>query len=52
MYEPVTQQKAKDALLFAMSELQEQIDDDETIMQGRYLFRVQRCEAQRSAAQE
>lgn len=43
-YEPMPLDKAMTALDFAMNDLQEQIEEDEHLMQGRYLFRICKCE--------
>lgn len=36
----------------ALFDLQEQMDEDDSIIKGKYLFRVTKCEILRSAAQE
>ena len=44
LYQPVTFQNAFIALEEAMLDLQEQIDDDDSIIEGKYFFRMGRCE--------
>ena len=44
LYEPVSQEAAQIALEEAMLDLQEQLEDDDDIVNGMYLFRISRCE--------